>query len=424
MDSDEVLESKVALLASMLKRAHHAVVYSGAGLSRASGIADYASGPGSLAGLGAPRLRSPLEAEPTLSHRVIAQLQKRALIKEVVNQNHDGLAQKAGVPERAVNEIHGAWFDPSNPVVQFNQNLRSDLFERLLKTEETTDLSVVVGTSLSGMNADRVAETCAMKFSEQQIGLGAVIINLQRTRLDAQASLRIWAPADSVFALLAEFLRLPTTALRRGPPLLTALVPYSATGRPAIAGRLMLLDLRIGESVISGQEGDGGLRHREGLVESVDTLGQALITLKAPGKLSRSCVLGHWWLREARDNLVSSLPIRNQNARIFEPEESMCTVVHTARAVGDRFEWSLAIQDSVLPIESVRFELHSTFTPSCVLLDAAPFVLIRTGWGEFDIPLRIVFCDESFVEIVHSLDLSCAHGRQSVQMNQRRLPKE
>lgn len=50
----------------------------------------------------------------------------------------------------------GAWFDPSNAVVQFNQNLRGDLFERLLETEKEAEMVMCVGTSLSGMNADRV----------------------------------------------------------------------------------------------------------------------------------------------------------------------------------------------------------------------------------------------------------------------------
>lgn len=55
------------------------------------------------------------------------------LLHSWVQQNHDGLPQKAGFSQEKINEIHGAWYDPSNPVVQFNESLRTDLFEWMLK---------------------------------------------------------------------------------------------------------------------------------------------------------------------------------------------------------------------------------------------------------------------------------------------------
>ncbi len=71
-------------------------------------------------------------------------------------QNHDGLPQKAGFPQAALNEIHGAWYDPSNPVVMMDGQLRTDYFQWLCEWEERSDLCLVLGTSLSGMNADRM----------------------------------------------------------------------------------------------------------------------------------------------------------------------------------------------------------------------------------------------------------------------------
>ena len=64
---------------------------------------------------------------------------------------------------RQVNSIHGDWYDPSNPVVQFSGSLRDDLFGALLAAERAADLVLVLGTSLSGMNADRVAESAARR---------------------------------------------------------------------------------------------------------------------------------------------------------------------------------------------------------------------------------------------------------------------
>ena len=51
-----------------------------------------------------------------------------------------GLPQKAGMPQWRINEVHGAWYDPSNPVVPMDGTLRPDLLEDLLDWEEKADL--------------------------------------------------------------------------------------------------------------------------------------------------------------------------------------------------------------------------------------------------------------------------------------------
>lgn len=104
LDEESVLEEKVEVLADMM-RGGKCVVYSGAGLSRASGIPDYGSKAKESLSNTTKKLVTPLDAEPTLSHCVIARLVEKGLVVQVVNQNHDGLAQKAGVPEALVNEI-------------------------------------------------------------------------------------------------------------------------------------------------------------------------------------------------------------------------------------------------------------------------------------------------------------------------------
>lgn len=43
MDIPEVLEQKIKLLADIITNSKNLVIYTGAGISRASGIADYAS---------------------------------------------------------------------------------------------------------------------------------------------------------------------------------------------------------------------------------------------------------------------------------------------------------------------------------------------------------------------------------------------
>merc|ERR1712070_395772 len=150
-----------------------------------------------------------------------------------IQQNHDGLPQKAGMPQHLLNEIHGAWFDPSNPVVAMSGNLREDLFSDLLECERQADLVLALGSSLCGMNADRLVSTCALRarknralkeaaagtqkkaagvslksFSEEQVSgltsFGSIIVSLQRTVHDHNSSLRIFGLIDEVMEMLAE----------------------------------------------------------------------------------------------------------------------------------------------------------------------------------------------------------------------------
>lgn len=132
-----------------------------------------------------------------------------------INQNHDGLPQKAGLPQEAINEIHGAWHAPDNPVVQMSGSLRGDLFDDLLRCEREADLAIAVGTSLCGMNADRVFISPAQRAAKGQKGqLGSVVIGLQRTVHDEESTLRIFGRCDHVFAALAKELALDVSPAR------------------------------------------------------------------------------------------------------------------------------------------------------------------------------------------------------------------
>ena len=89
-DSEPVLAAKIELLASMMRQSTHTLVYSGAGLSRAAGIPDYASRALGSVMAGSGRLANPLDAQPTLAHACVAGLVARGLVAAIVNQNHDG----------------------------------------------------------------------------------------------------------------------------------------------------------------------------------------------------------------------------------------------------------------------------------------------------------------------------------------------
>jgi len=218
LDTPVVLAEKVKVLATLIRSSSNCVAYTGAGISTSAGIGDYASEAAreagkSMSGATHAMTTSPMDSRPTTAHCVLTALHCAGHVKRWIQQNHDGLPQKAGCPQHAINEIHGAWFDPANPVVKMEGQLRSDLFSDLLEWEEKTDLCLAIGTSLAGMNADRVATTVADRAaagdvtSDGNVALGTVIISLQQTQMDSKSALRIFARIDDVMTALATELQ-------------------------------------------------------------------------------------------------------------------------------------------------------------------------------------------------------------------------
>jgi NAD-dependent deacetylase len=123
-----VVDSDIAELASLLRNARRAVVFTGAGISTESGIPDFRS-PGGiwtrmmpvqfqdyLADPGARRIswerRFEMEetwnaVKPNAGHLAVAELVRRGIVSAVITQNIDNLHQAAGVPESRVIELHG-----------------------------------------------------------------------------------------------------------------------------------------------------------------------------------------------------------------------------------------------------------------------------------------------------------------------------
>lgn len=264
-DAEATLRAKIRVMADLLRRSQHCVAYTGAGISTSSGIDDYASKAGNSVATGTraagrPAQKRGLDAEPTFAHFTMAALHRAGHLKHWVQQNHDGLPQKARYPQEALNEIHGAWFDPSNPVVPMEGSLRTDLFNWMLKEEQEADLCLTMGSSLCGMNADRMVKTCGKKFVRHGEGLGSIIIGFQRTQLDDLASLRIFAPIDEVMVRLALEMQLavdPTPYSLDEVPSEAKVksnrhvfnVPYDRNGRPTKDGSRRRWDLSVGAKI-------------------------------------------------------------------------------------------------------------------------------------------------------------------------------
>jgi hypothetical protein len=215
VDQPQTLRKKVRVLAGMLRHSAHSVVYTGAGISTASGIGDYASrsekslatGSGASQAYGRRRVLG-LHAKPTFAHYALATLYREKLLHHWLQQNHDGLAQKANFPQHALNEIHGAWFDPANVVVPMTGELRPENLHWKNQEARAAELVIALGTSLCGMNSDSVFKTCAKSYARSQRGFGGVLVGFQRSPLDHMCSLRIFAPIEHVMVLLSVELEL------------------------------------------------------------------------------------------------------------------------------------------------------------------------------------------------------------------------
>ena len=227
------------------------------------------------------------------------------------------------------------------------------------------------------------------------------------------------APADTVFRKLAAALEVPVEPVAMEAPTMQTLVPYDASGRPSTDGRLMVLDLSPGAAVAVGQPDQGPKNCRVGRVDDVQDDGVALMTLRgAAGKLARQAALGPWWLVRiplcrvrhvaladpfvlqhlAKRGHAPLLPLRNAEPVFVEPEEGLATVVMESRPREDgrHWDWELRVQPGpALPVARVLVGLHPSFVPAQVELTAPPFALRRSGWGTFDVQLRVVFVDGS-----------------------------
>jgi len=311
--------------ADLLRCSKKTLAYTGAGLSVAAGIEMAATGSSK------PRKKLGLDAEPTVAHCVMADLNNLGFLHGWVQQNHDGLPQKAGYRQEDINEIHGSWFDPSNPVVLYSGSLRGDLCSDMRDWAKTADLVLVLGTSLSGLNADQcVTKTAGRSLPQRQgtdqTSLGSVIISPQRTPEDGKATLRIFATADEVMTALAKEFNVQVRldpAQRRAPfsRQLRVKVPYDKDGRKSSKVQTWW-DLSPGARVrVSGHNNIEGAQQPAYLGITPKMVGEALpvndrtccLSIRFPDH-PHTMQLGVWWIDAALRGGVEYLPVVNIDA--------------------------------------------------------------------------------------------------------------
>ncbi|XP_071459974.1 NAD-dependent protein deacylase sirtuin-6 isoform X2 [Marmota flaviventris] len=280
-DPPEELERKVRQLALLVSRASHVVFHTGAGISTGAGIPDF-RGPRGVwtmeeRGL-TPQFDTTFEsARPTKTHMALVQLERVGLLRFLVSQNVDGLHVRSGFPSLCSGATHATFlsspagiptlsFQPGGPAASYTleggrhvtsrmaahlqrdklAELHGNMFveecvkcrtgelrDTILDWEDalpdrdlaradeasrTADLSITLGTSL------QIRPSGNLPLATKRRGGRLVIVNLQPTKHDRHADLRIHGYVDQVMTRLMKLLGLEIPAWD-GPRVLDRALP-------------------------------------------------------------------------------------------------------------------------------------------------------------------------------------------------------
>lgn len=229
-------------------------MFTGAGVSTSTGIPDF-RGPQGVWTLRAQNKAMPtsartttgIQAIPSPTHMAIVKLMDQGIVKYLISQNTDGLHRKSLVPLDRLAELHGntmlevcnqchksylrdfrvrtardvhdhrtgrlcengacrgALFDT---IINFGENLSERELRHGFEQAKLADLCIALGSSLT------VTPAADMPHRVAQRGKRLVIVNLQKTPLDEEASLVIHARTDEVMRGLMERMNLTIPEFR------------------------------------------------------------------------------------------------------------------------------------------------------------------------------------------------------------------
>ncbi|BDR91934.1 NAD-dependent deacetylase [Vulcanisaeta souniana JCM 11219] len=248
MNETQCNSENVERAADILVNAHHAIAFTGAGISTESGIPDF-RGPQGLWRQYNPeiatidyflqhpkefwlfyrmRLSTLFTAKPNRAHIALAELEKMGIIKTIITQNIDGLHQAAG--SNNVIELHGTMRRavclacghtyPMDAVIKkidsgqvpplcdgcggilkpdtvlFGESVKD--FERARELALMSDAVLVVGSSLS------VYPAAYIPLFVKEMGGKVIIVNMEPTELDYIADVIIQCKAGDAMSLLLD----------------------------------------------------------------------------------------------------------------------------------------------------------------------------------------------------------------------------
>jgi NAD-dependent SIR2 family protein deacetylase len=206
------LRGRIDTLAGWMHAAKHLVVFTGAGISTESGLADF-RGPDGLwtrqaRGLPAKSIDF-ASAQPNEGHQAIVELQRLNKLAFLISQNVDNLHLKSGIRPDLIAELHGnitrlrcrtceflmdnvgdvmpcpiCGGHMASSVVDFGQSLPQHDLEDASAHSRKADLFLAVGSTLT------VTPAADMPRAALRAGARLVIINQGQTPLDRAAHLR------------------------------------------------------------------------------------------------------------------------------------------------------------------------------------------------------------------------------------------
>jgi len=286
------------------------------------------------------------------------------------------------------------------------------------------------------MIADRMANTTAKKSLKDK-ALGTVLINLQQTKLDSKATIRIWARIDDCFKILGELLGLGKIVPQpfHIPDGDCYQIPYNTKGIHDPSCK-MILDLRLGSKVIIPVK-DAMNYGVVGQVAAKRENHYSILLQEQQGPVKR--LLGDWWVHAAINGLVPSIPVvnlepilvsqkemKNEPEKIIVPESIQIIQSHhliTDVSSGDnKHHWGLCLGSSAEPfVKEVIWELHPTFRDPEVHCTSFPFSIKRKGWGTFHVKVTIKLKSNEVLNAVHPL--SFHDEGDEVRVTEVHLPK-
>lgn len=243
------LEKQAELVAQWIQESKYLVVFTGAGISTESGLADFRGKDGLWTrrdkGLPPPKSKNFDEVEPNAAHKAIFKLQEMGIMKFLISQNVDNLHIRSGIRPEMIAELHGNYMimkcidcdvrftreeigwnreihgrgarteaprnnQPKCPycegriissVVNFNDPMPIVETEDSKRHALMCDLMLVIGSSLSvfpAANYPKIAKTNGARL---------VIVNIDPTGLDHLADLKINEKAGIFMAAMMEKFR-------------------------------------------------------------------------------------------------------------------------------------------------------------------------------------------------------------------------
>ncbi|XP_045237310.2 NAD-dependent protein deacylase sirtuin-6 isoform X5 [Macaca fascicularis] len=182
----------------------------------------------------APKFDTTFEsARPTKTHMALVQLERVGLLRFLVSQNVDGLHVRSGFPRDKLAELHGNMFveECAKCKTQYVRDtvvgtmglkatgrLCTVAKARGLRACRNADLSITLGTSL------QIRPSGNLPLATKRRGGRLVIVNLQPTKHDRHADLRIHGYVDEVMTRLMKHLGLEIPAWD-GPHVLERALP-------------------------------------------------------------------------------------------------------------------------------------------------------------------------------------------------------